>query len=177
MSFNKENGSITNKCIVRFFGGICFKILSWNIVKEDFLYCYFLLHLLWTMTNASKFNLQEGEKSFNEQIYIVSITSCVLDLWSCLSSYHQSQGVICNHHKFFSIYLMLVFCFTIANIKLGYLQARISHHCSLIGLAFFNPIFKIFFHIVVDVHCHHLWMSKQRIIDLFIWIIIKSCDA
>jgi hypothetical protein len=73
--------------------------------------------------------------------------------------------------------LMLVFCFTTANIKLGYLQARILHHCSIIGLVFFCPILKIFFHIVVDVHYHHLWMSKQRIINLFVWIIIKSCDA
>lgn len=131
------------------------------------------------MTNASKFNLQEGEKSFNEQIYIVSIISCVLDIWSCIFSYHQSQGVICNHHKFFFLFTWC-WCFAsllLIYIKLGYLQARISHHCSLIGLAFFNPIFKIFFHIVVDVHCHHLCMSKQSIINLFIWIIIKSCDA
>ncbi len=46
--------------------------------------------------------------------------------------------------SFFYIYLMLVFCFTITNIKLGYLQARISHHYSLIGIVFFILLFPLF---------------------------------
>lgn len=90
--------------------------------------------------------------------YILCFGFLVLSLFLSPISrcYMQSSQFI------FSIFLMLVFCFTIINLKLGYLQARISHHCSLIRPTFFYPIFFLFFHLVVDVHCHHLWMSKQR---------------
>ncbi len=146
-------------------------------MKEDFFCCYFPLHLYSTMTNASKFNLQEGEKPFNEQVYIVSITSLFWIFGLVFFPITNLKVLYVIVTSFFSIYLMLVFCFTITNLKLGYLQVRISHHCFLIRPTFFLSYFFLFFHIVVDVHCHHLWMSKQRIINILIWIIIKSCDA
>lgn len=160
-----------------FFGGFAFKYYLETLWRRIFYIAtsFYTFTKLWQMHQSST-SKKVRNLSMNKFImFLLHLVFWIFDLvFFPITNLKVLYAIITS---FFYIYLMLVFCFTIANIKLGYLQARISHHCSLIGLAFFYPIFKFFFHIVVDVHCHHLWMSKQSIINLFIWIIIKSCDT
>lgn len=174
---NKENRNIANKCIVKFFLGFAFKYYLETLWRR----IIYIATSFYTFTQLWKMH----QSSTSKKVRILSMNKFILFLlhlvfWIFdfvffpITNLKVLYAIITS---FFSIYLMLVFCFTITNLKLGYLQARISHRCSLIGLALLILFFIKKIHLVVDVHCHHLWMSKQIIINLLIWIIIKSCDA